>query len=148
MNILAIVAAIKEVLGLIKAVYDVSQIVVGFFENPDDVNRQRYESVMEEIIRSRSQLLGASASILGAIVQLDQTIFREHMADKLGDVDQAEIALDNFRRTGEVGQRVAALDSSAGALADVLEYDSNKVYPVEAMVFHLSQILLRRILNP
>ena len=146
MNILAIVAAIKEVLGLVKAVYDVSQIVVGFFENPDDVNRQRYESVMEEIIRSRSQLLGASASILGAIVQLDQTIFREHMADKLGDVDQAEIALDNFRRTGEVGQRVAALDSSAGALADVLEYDSNKVYPVEAMVFHLSQILLRRMI--
>lgn len=146
MNILAIIKAIKEVLEIVKAVYDVSKIVIDFFENPDDVNRQRYESVMEEIIRSRSQLLGASTSILSAIVHLDQTIFREHMADKLGDVDQAEIALDNFRRTRDPGQRVAALNSSAGALADLLEYNSSQVYPVESIVLHLSQILLRRMI--
>ena len=146
MNILAIIGAIKEVLGLVKAVYDVSKIVASFYENPDDVNRQRYESVMEEIIRSRSQLLGASASILGAIAQLDQTIFRGLIADKLGDVDQAELALDTFRRTGDAGQRVAALDSSAGALADILEFDSNRVYPVESIVLHVSQILLRRMI--
>jgi hypothetical protein len=146
MALLEVIEAVTKVFDLFNAVVDTVKNVREFFEDPDEENRRRYESTIEEIIRSRDELLDASATILSAIQQLDQTIFRERMSDKMGDLAQAEQALDNFLRTGDAVQRSAALDGSAGAMADLLQYVNDGTYPVEAILINLVEALPRRMM--
>jgi hypothetical protein len=90
-------------------------------------------------------IVAASVEIFDAITQLDHTIFQANIGDKLGDSDQAVLALDTFKRTGDASQRTVALNESAGALSDVLRYSSGSVYPDEALVFPLIEILYKRL---
>lgn len=142
--VLAVLEAIGKVVGAIKGIYDFVKFADDFFNGRNDWDQVR--AVISAEIVSRNQILQVSAEILDAVAQLDRRIFLERMADKLGDSDQAVLALDTWKRTGNPNQSSLALNESAGALSDILRYSSNNVYPNESLVFPLIEILVMRLL--
>lgn len=146
MEIGAVLKIIGTVISIISGLVELYQKADEYFDNPDEANRSQYESQLVEIVRSRQVILDACASIYQAITQLSNTMFRQVIADKLGDADQAQQALDNWRRPPQsVGQRDIALNESAGALADLLQYWRNGVYPSVSLVVPLMEVLLVRL---
>jgi hypothetical protein len=142
--ILGVVEAISKVAGAINNIYELVKNAEEFFSGSSDWDQVR--AIVSSEIIGRKQILQASAAILGAIAQLDQRIFLERISDKLGDSDQALLAFDTWQRSKEIGQRDIALNESAGALADILQYFRNNVYPGESLVFPLTEILTIRLL--
>ncbi len=146
MEIGAVLKIIGTVISIISGLVELYQKADEYFDNPDDNNRSQYESQLIEIIRSRQAILDACTSIYQAITQLSSTMFRQVIADNLGDADQAQQALDNWRRPPQsIGQRDIALNESAGALADLLQYWRNGVYPGVSLVVPLMEVLLVRL---
>lgn len=146
MEIGAVLKIIGTVISIISGLVELYQKADEYFDNPDEANRSQYESQLAEIVRNRQVILDACASIYQAITQLSNTMFRQVIADKLGDADQAQQALDNWRRPPQsVGQHDIALNESAGALADLLQYLRNGVYPSVSLVVPLMEVLLVRL---
>jgi hypothetical protein len=145
-NILVIIKAIGDVVGAVKSIYDFVKFVQEFFSEPTDVNRDRYLSTYARLLSTRNELFQLSGSILSAIQALEVRIFREVLADKLGDSDQAMQDLDAWHRNTSDALRGLALDRSAGAVADMLQYVRGGVYPRPAMVFALGQVLSVRLI--
>jgi hypothetical protein len=143
--ILGVVDAIGKVAGAINGIYELVKNAEEFFNGSSDWDQVR--AVVSSEIIGRNQILQASTAILGAIEQLDQRLFLERISDKSGDSDQALLAFDTWQRNPEEsGQRDIALNESAGALADMLQYFKNNVYPGESLVFPLTEILTTRLL--
>lgn len=146
MEIGAVLKIIGTVISIISGLVELYQKADEYFDNPDEANRSHYESQLAEIVRNRQVILDACASIYQAITQLSNTMFRQVIADKLGDADQAQQALDNWRRPPQsIGQRDMALNESAGALADLLQYWRNGVYPSISLAVPLMEVLLVRL---
>lgn len=145
MNVLIVIKAIGDVAGAINNIYLFAKNVQEFFAEPTDVNRERYSLTYLELMRARSDLLLACGQILTAIVALEERIFREVLSDKLGDIDQALQDLENWQRNESEVLKSLALDRSAGAVADMLQYAVNGVYPRPAMVFAFAEILTGRL---
>ena len=141
--ILAVLEAIGKVASAINGIYDFVKNADEFFGGASDWDQVRV--VISAQIVSRNQILQVSGAILDAVVQLDRRIFLERIADRLGDSDQAVLALDTWKRTGDLNQSAIALNESAGALSDVLRYSNNNVYPNESLVFPLIEILVTRL---
>jgi hypothetical protein len=141
--ILAVIEAIGKVVGAIKGIYDFVKFADDFINGRSDWDQVR--AVISSQIVNRNQILQVSAEILDAVAQLDRRIFLANMADKLGDSDQAVLALDTWKRTGNANQSAIALNESAGALSDVLRYSSTNAYPNESLVFPLIEILVTRL---
>ena len=142
-SILAVLGAIGTVLSAINGIYSFVKNADEFLSGRSDWDAVR--AVISSQITIRNQILQVSGQILDAVAQLDRRIFLEHMADKLGDSDQAVLALDTWKRTGDLNQRAIALNESAGALSDVLRYSNNSVYPNESLAFPMVEILLKRV---
>jgi hypothetical protein len=142
--ILAVIEAIGKVVNAIKGIYD-------FIKFADDLINGRSEwdqarLIISSQIVNRNQILQVSAEILDAIAQLDRRIFLERISDKLGNTDQAMLALDTWKRNGNANQSAIALNESVGALSDLLRYSTNSVYPNESLVFPLIEILFMRLI--
>ena len=146
MEILAVLRAIKEVLESVLDIYNAAQIVNGFFNDPDEVNRTRFEEEMMALAITRSDLLDASDAIRDAIAQVSDQIFRDDMNTSLTDMDTAEQDLATARRTANTDLQDEALTLSRQALNWLLNEVSSKNYPAEAVVITLSQILLRHLM--
>jgi hypothetical protein len=114
--ILAVIGAIGQVLSAINGVYSFVKNADEFLNGRSDWDQVR--AVISSQISIRNQVLQVSGQILDAVANLDRRIFLENVADKLGDSDQAVLALDTWKRTGDLDQRAIALNESAGALAD------------------------------
>ena len=142
-DILAVLGAIGTVLSAINGIYSFVKNADEFLSGRSDWDAVR--AVISSQITIRNQILQVSGQILDAVAQLDRRIFLEHMADKLGDSDQAVLALDTWKRTGDLNQRAIALNESAGALSDVLRYSNNSVYPNESLAFPMVEVLFKRL---
>ena len=142
--VLAVISAISKVLDVINGVYNFVKNASEFFSGASDWDQVR--SIISSQIQNRNQILQVAGDILDAVAQLDRRIFLETIADKLGDSDQAVLALDTWKRTGNLNQSAMALNESAGALSDVLRYSSTGVYPNESLVFPCIEILVMRLL--
>jgi len=143
--LLAILKAVGDVAGAINNIYGLVKNVQEFFNDPSDVNQERYLSTYSAIIDSREVVLAASAEILTAVATVDKHVFESIVADKLGDVDEAIQDIEAWHRSKSDPLRDLALDRSAGALADVLQLEANGVYPKTALVFALIQITASRL---
>lgn len=143
--LLAFLKAVGDIAGAINNIYQFGKNVQEFFADPTDENRQRYETTYWQLIGTRRELAAASGEILIAIANLDRRIFQEVLSDKLGDIDQALQDLDNWRRTHSEVLQGAALDRSAGAVADMLEYNRSGLYPRPAVVFPFIEVLTGRL---
>ena len=146
--VLAVIDAVGKVLSAINGIYEFVKNAEEFFSGRSDWDQVR--AVISSQIVIRDQILQVSADILDAVrggfAQLDRRIFLERIADKLGDSDQAVLAFDTWKRTGDANQSAIALNESAGALSDVLRYSSNNVYPNESLAFPLIEIVVVRLL--
>jgi hypothetical protein len=142
--VLAVIEVIGKVVGAINSIVDFVKKADDFFNGRSDWDQVR--EIVSAQIENRDEILQVSGEILDAVAQLDRRIFLEHIADKLGDSDQAVLALDTWKRTSDAGQKAIALNESAGALADVLRYSNNNVYPNGSLVFPLIEILVIRLL--
>jgi len=145
-EILVVLRAIKEVLESVLDIYNAAQIIDGFFHDPDEVNRQRFEEEMLALATTRSELLDASNVIRAAITQVSDQIFRDDMAKSLTDMDTAEQDLATARRTGNADLQDDALTLSRQALNWLLNEVDIKNYPVESVVITVAQILLRHLM--
>ena len=155
MEVLAVISVILDWIGkigsAINAVYQLYKNVDEFnntpdwFNNPNGLQKQQFDQQMEQIIMSREQILVACANIQDSISQLGQTIFLTAISDKLGDADQAQQALDNWARTGDLLQRDDALNDSAGSLADMLQFSNSGAFPSISLIVPLFEILLIRL---
>ncbi|CUR57316.1 hypothetical protein NOCA240049 [metagenome] len=143
MTVWAVLEAIGTIVAVINGLYQFGKNVEEFSGNPTDVNRQRYLSTYAAVLQSRNQILAAQTSILAAISDLDARIFRQVMADTLGDSDTAVQNLNEWHRSGSDASRALALDRSAGAVADMLRYVD--VYPRPSIVFAHVEILTCRL---
>ena len=114
-----------------------------FFNGVSDWDKMRFFLTVR--MTTHREMLRIAGDILDAVAQLDRRIFEANIADKLGDSDQAVLALDTWKRTGDASQKTVALNESAGALADMLRYSDNNVYPREALVYPLIEILVIRL---
>jgi len=146
MEILVVLRAIKEVLESVLDIYNAAQIVNGFFNDPDEVSRTRFEEEMMTLAITRSDLLDASDAIRAAIAQVSDQIFRDDMNMSLTDMDTAEQDLATARRTANTDLQDEALTLSRQALNWLLNEVASKNYPAEAVVITLSQILLRHLM--
>jgi hypothetical protein len=141
--ILAVIEAIGKVASAIKGIYDFVKFADDLISGRSDWDQAR--AIIATQVVNHKQILQVSAEILDAIAQLDRRIFLERISDKLGNTDQAILALDTWKRNGDANQRAIALNESAGALSDVLRYSTNSVYPNESLVFPLIEILFMRL---
>jgi hypothetical protein len=141
--ILAVIEAIGKVVSAIKGIYDFVKFADDLISGRSDWDQAR--AIIATQVVNHRQILQVSAEILDAIAQLDRRIFLERISDKLGNTDQAILALDTWKRSGDANQRAIALNESAGALSDVLRYSTNSVYPNESLVFPLIEILFMRL---
>jgi hypothetical protein len=141
--ILAVIEAIGKVASAIKGIYDFVKFADDLISGRSDWDQAR--AIIATQVVNHRQILQVSAEILDAIAQLDRRIFLERISDKLGNTDQAILALDTWKRNGDANQRAIALNESAGALSDVLRYSTNSVYPNESLVFPLIEILFMRL---
>ena len=132
--LLVFLKAIGDAAGAINSLYEFGKNVQEYYTRPTDENRERYEWTYYLLVQARVQLSTASGKILSAMSTLDSRIFQEVLSDKLGDVDQAMQDLDNWRRTQSEVLKGAALDHSAGALADMLQYNRTNLYPRPSVV--------------
>lgn len=145
MQALIVLKAIGDALGAINNIYQFVKNVQEFFGNPTDENRQRYLATLAVIMQVRDTILQASAEILSAIQALDERLFRQAISERLGDADTALQDLDAWKRTGNDVLRALALDRSASAVATMLQYVSNNVYPAVALIFPFVEILTSRM---
>jgi hypothetical protein len=142
---LAFLKAVGDALGAVNNIYQFVKNVEELSSNPSDEARDRYIATYAAIIASQQATLRASAEILLAIQTLDERVFRTTLADKLGDADQAIQSADEWHRSGSEFSKALALDSSAGALADMLELDASAVYPRPSLIFAFVQIMSVRL---
>jgi hypothetical protein len=141
--IAAVIEAIVKVAGWIKGIYDFVKFADDFLNGRNEWDQVR--AVISAQIVSRNQILQVSAEILDAVAQLDRRLFLANIADQLGDSDQAVLAFDTWKRTDSADQKAIALNESADALADILRYSTQNVYPNESLVFPLIEILMVRL---
>ncbi|MGY1684994.1 hypothetical protein ACI8AK_05330 [Geodermatophilus sp. SYSU D00867] len=99
-GLLALIKAVGTYAGAVTSLYGFANTVREFFAGPNDPARDKVLATYNAVIQSRKIILEASSDILDALKELDKTIFRSTLADKLGDADQAVQALDNWRRSG------------------------------------------------
>ncbi|GAA5022904.1 hypothetical protein [Streptomyces siamensis] len=114
-------------------------------QDPSDPARDRLLSTYAQLMESRRATLAASANIVKEVRALNERIFRSTLADKLDDADQAVQGLENWRRSDSAVSRDLALDSSAGALSDMLQLESTGAYPPLALALGHIQILGARL---
>ncbi|WP_435228405.1 hypothetical protein [Streptomyces sp. Tue6028] len=142
---LAFFKAIGEVLGTVNTIYQFVKNIEELSQDPSDPARSRFLSTYAQLMESRRATLAASANVVKEVRTLDERIFRSTLADKLGDADQAVQDLENWRRSDSAVSRDLALDSSAGALSDMLQLESSGAYPPLALVLGHIQILGARL---
>jgi hypothetical protein len=139
----AFIEAVGKVISTVKSIVDFAKHAEDFFNGIDDWDRMRFFLTVR--MTTHGEMLQIAGDILDAVAQLDRRIFLERIADKLGDSDQAVLAFDTWKRTGDANQKAVALNDSAGALADILRYSDNNVYPRESLVYPLIEILVIRL---
>ncbi len=151
MGILAFFAAFKEVLEFVLDIYNAAEIVEGFFNDPDAAARQRYESEMQAILAARDDLLQASQKVLGAVGDVQVTVFRQDMSDIFALIDTAESVYANAQvpTTDPVTAATLtalAIDHATLSLSTVLELTRQRAYPPEAVAFQAMQVLVRSMM--
>ena len=141
--ILAFFKAVGDVINTVKGIVDFVTNAEDYLNGVSDWDKMRFFLTVR--MTTHREMLQIAGDILDAVAQLDRRIFLERIADTLGDSDQAVLALDTWKRTGDTTQKAIALNESAGALADVLRYSDNNVYPKESLVYPLIEILVIRL---
>lgn len=146
MAVAEVIAVIKDVVEIVKALVEISEKVNNFFENPDEENRRRYEEQMAKLVEIEHLIVDKSAAILKAIDALKESQFKSELSARLGEINAAEDALVDFLETGDPADARAAKQLSSLAINTLVSYAHTGAFPAESILVVLGQSLLSRLM--